>query len=100
MTKFLHPKAIRLAFNYQAMVEVTGDDAAERVVIMDRSSLEVFHNFVFQSSKTFKAIVPLRYATSHELLVGVLDDNRMFNTEFVDGLEADLIDGNLVNVSV
>ncbi|QYK07563.1 hypothetical protein [Shewanella mangrovisoli] len=82
----------------QACVDVVAANDAERIIIMDRVSAEVFHNFRFQSNKTMKFIVPLRFATSSDLLVGILDDDRSFNAKFLDGRQADLINGNQVNI--
>lgn len=82
----------------QAMVAVDADPDAERVLIMARDTGEVFHNFKYQSNKQLKFIVPLNYSVNADLLVGILDDNRVYNTKFVDGRKAELIDGNTVNI--
>lgn len=82
----------------QAMLSIDADPDAERVLIMVRDTGEVFHNFKYQSNKQLKFIVPLIYSVNADLLVGILDDNRVYNTKFVDGVKAELIDGNLVNI--
>lgn len=82
----------------QAMVAVDADPDAERVLIMARDTGEVFHNFKYQSNKQLQFIVPLNYSVNADLLVGILDDNRVYNTKFVDGRKAELIDGNTVNI--
>ena len=57
------------------------------------------HNALnIQSNKQLKFIVPLNYSVNADLLVGILDDNRVYNTKFVDGRKAELIDGNTVNI--
>jgi len=46
-----------------------------------------------------KLIVPLRFATSSNLLVGILDDTRVYNSRFVDGVKAQIVDGNVIKAS-
>ncbi len=82
----------------QAVLSIDADLDAERVIIMARDSGEVFHNFTYQSNKQLKFIVPLIYSVNPDLLVGILDDNHVYNTKFIDGVQAELIDGNLVNI--
>lgn len=82
----------------QAVLSIDADPDAERVLIMARDTGEVFHNFKYQSNKQLKFIVPLNYSVNADLLVGILDDNRVYNTKFVDGVKAELIDGNTVNI--
>lgn len=82
----------------QAVLTIDADPDAERVLIMARYTGEIFHNFKYQSNKQLKFIVPLNYSVNADLLVGILDDNRVYNTKFVDGIKAELIDGNTVNI--
>lgn len=82
----------------QAVLSVDADPDAERVIIMARDTGEIFHNFRYQSNKQLKFIVPLNYSVNADLLVGILDDNRTYNAKFVDGVKAELIDGNTVNI--
>ncbi|WP_239642754.1 hypothetical protein [Shewanella sp. POL2] len=65
---------------------------------MDRNTSEVYHNFNYQSNKQLAFIVPMGNQINSNLLVGILDDNRVYNTKFVDGRKAELIDGNTVNI--
>lgn len=89
---------IKLAVINQAVLTIDADPDAERVLIMDRITAETIYNFNYQSNKQLKFIVPLIYSVNADLLVGILDDNRVYNTKFVDGVKAELIDGNLVNI--
>ncbi|WP_330147492.1 hypothetical protein [Shewanella oncorhynchi] len=82
----------------QSMLSIDADPNAERVIIMARDTCEVFHNFTYQSNKQLKFIVPIIYSVNADLLVGILDDGRVYNTKFVDGVQAELIDGNTVNI--
>ncbi|WP_254915722.1 hypothetical protein [Shewanella sp. Shew256] len=65
---------------------------------MDRNTSEVYHNFNYQSNKQLTFIVPMGNQINSNLLVGILDDNRTYNAKFVDGVKAELIDGNTVNI--
>ena len=98
MIKFFKQRVVNGGFNNQCVASVDADPDAERVLIMARDTLEVFHNFKYQSNKQLKFIVPLIYSVNADLLVGILDDNRVYNTKFVDGVKAELIDGNTVNI--
>lgn len=89
---------IKLAVINQAVLTIDADPDAERVLIIDRNTAETIYNFNYQSNKQLKFIVPLIYSVNADLLVGILDDNRVCNTKFVDGVKAELIDGNLVNI--
>ncbi|WP_413486395.1 hypothetical protein [Shewanella baltica] len=80
----------------QSLVSIDADIDTERVIIMARDSGEVFHNFTVQLNKQVKFIVPLIYNLNENLLVGILDDNRIYNAKFIDGVQAELINGNEV----
>ncbi|MCU8004172.1 hypothetical protein L5M38_02620 [Shewanella sp. SM101] len=98
MAKFINIIAAKDRDYDQAMIAIDADPDAERVIVMARDTGEVFHNFTYQSNKQLKFIVPLIYSVNADLLVGILDDNRTYNTKFVDGVKAELIDGNTVNI--
>ena len=98
MSKVIKPIVSKGFILNQAMLFIDADVDAERVLIMDRANGEVFHNFVYQTNKQLKFIVPLVYRLNADLLIGILDDGRVYNTKFVDGVQAELIDGNLVNI--
>lgn len=85
------------AFN-QAVVSVDADLDAERIFILNRNSGEIYHNFTFEINKTLRFVVPNEHLVNSNILVGILDDDRTFNAKFVDGVQAELIDGNFVNI--
>ncbi len=89
---------IKLAVINQAVLTIDADPDAERVLIMDRNTAETIYSFTYQSNKQLKFVVPTIYSVNPDLLVGILDDNRVYNTKFVDGVKAELIDGNIVNI--
>ncbi|TVL34517.1 hypothetical protein [Shewanella xiamenensis] len=98
MSKVIKPVVSKGFVLHQACIDVIAHEDAERLLIMDRNTAEVFYNFTYQANKTMKFIVPLRFATSSDLLVGILDDDRSFNAKFLDGRPADLINGNQVAI--
>lgn len=98
MSKVIKPIVSKGFILNQAMLSIDADPDAERVLIMDRATGEVFHNFVYQTNKQIKFIVPLIYRINADLLIGILDDGRVYNAKFVDGVQAELIDGNTVNM--
>ena len=98
MIKIAAVKILKAPMVNQAVLSIDADPAAERVIIMARDTGDVFHNFTYQSNKQLKFIVPLTYSVNADLLVGILDDDRVYNTKFVDGVKSELIDGNTVNI--
>ncbi|MCT8866318.1 hypothetical protein [Shewanella xiamenensis] len=98
MFKISNIKKLKAPLVGQAILTIDADPDAERLLIISRDTGEIFHNFTYQSNKQLKFIVPLNYSVNADLLVGILDDNRVYNTKFVDGVKAELIDGNTVNI--
>lgn len=82
----------------QAMVEVDHDMDANRIVIFNRTSLELIAVSRASNTGVSQFRVPLPYATNNELLVGIVDDDLVYNAKFADGVQAEVIDGNLVNI--
>ncbi len=98
MIKFFYYAVVNNSLCNQCVVAIDSDPDAERVIIMDRNTSEVYHNFNYQSNKQLTFIVPMGNQINSNLLVGILDDNRTYNAKFVDGVKAELIDGNTVNI--
>lgn len=82
---------------YQAVVNVDVDVDAERVVILDRRSvISLGNQKVFNSNMMLR--VPIEYATSNNLVVGIIDDNNIFAGKFIDGVNAELIDPKVTTI--
>jgi hypothetical protein len=79
----------------QAILNLDIDIDAERVAVIDRVSLQGIHNITVTSSNV-SVIVPMTYITNRKLLVGILDDNELYNCQFIDGVSPEIIDGNAV----
>ncbi|MCU8106064.1 hypothetical protein L5M38_16185 [Shewanella sp. SM101] len=98
MSKIIRPIVSKGFVLNQALLTIDADPDAERVLIMSRDTGDIFYNFTYQSNKQLKFIVPFNYSINADLLVGILDDNRTYNTRFIDGVQAEVIDGNTVNI--
>ncbi len=82
---------------YQAVVNVDVDIDAERVVILDRRSvISLGNQKVFTSNMMIR--VPIEYATSNNLIVGIVDDDNIFAGKFIDGVNAELIDPKVTTI--
>lgn len=83
---------------WQAMVEVDTDIDAEQVVIIERTTL---NRMVYQrvaETGTIQLRVPVEYSTINNLIVGILDDDRVYGAKFLDGVQAQIIDGNVLTM--
>lgn len=98
MIRIFKQRVMNGGVNNQCSVSIDADPDAERVLIIDRNTADVLYNFKYQSNKQLTFIVPMGNHINNNLLVGILDDNRVYNTKFVDGVKAELIDGNTVNI--
>lgn len=82
----------------QALIEVDADESASRIIIFDRTSLALMIVSRASSTGVSQFRVPLPYSINNELLIGIVDDNLIYNAKFADGVKAEVIDGNLVNI--
>ncbi|MCL1052255.1 hypothetical protein L2755_22025 [Shewanella abyssi] len=81
------------------LVECDLDLDAERCIIMDRNTMTVFANAKVNTSGVLKRIIPREYAVNNHLLIGIIDDTGEFNAVFADGVKAQLVDINTVDMS-
>lgn len=82
----------------QAMVTVKADKDAERIAIYDRRNLMLITSSNNVPSNLVKIRVPLEFATSNNLLIGILDDGLTYNATFLDACQAEIINGNQVTM--
>lgn len=68
--------------NAPAFLDLDLDPEAERLVIQDRQTLEVYFHGIAQQS--MKIRVPTRYAVDDGLLVTLIDDTRKFDAKSID----------------
>ncbi|MCL1088077.1 hypothetical protein L2744_00320 [Shewanella profunda] len=81
------------------LIAVDMDSAAERLVISDRLQLLPINIVTRPSSGIAKILVPQIYTISNSLIVGILDDSGVYDCKFVDGVMAELVDANTVDMS-
>lgn len=65
------------------------DPLAERYMIADRKSGEVL---VSQRVDKNSVVCPLKYATSNNLFVVILDDDMEYNAAIADGVRPELVE--------
>lgn len=75
-----------------AFLSLDLDTNAERVVIQDRYTLEVFAHYL--AKPTLKIRVPLRYSVDDALLITLIDDSRTFDAKSVDFVRAEINEQN------
>jgi hypothetical protein len=81
------------------MIEVDVDSDAERVMIIDRTTGALLYHSFTNSSGFFKKVVPLKYSLANNIMVGILDDDGVYNCAFIDGVRAESVDANTINMS-
>lgn len=88
MIKVFNYRVINGGFNTQCVITVDADIDAERVIIMHRDTGDVYYNFkLVDSIRTF--VVPKDHSFNNTLLVGIFDDNAVYDCKFVDGVRAE-----------
>lgn len=93
MINLIQPITIKAPISLQARVTVDADTAAERVVVMNRMTAEVYYNFKLGTPlHTFT--VPYIHADANTLLVGILDDNQQYDCKFIDGVKPEIVNVN------
>lgn len=75
------------------------DVDAEGVFVIDRTSANRLHIGTVPANHVAKIIVPLSYASSNKLLAGIIDADEQYNAAVIDGIRAELVDQNTVDLS-
>lgn len=88
MIGLLYDPAYKLNY-YVAQLNVDLDPLAERLIVMDRLSSNVFYN---GNADITKFNLNVKYATSSEIIVLMIDDTREYNLKGVDGVQLQLVD--------
>lgn len=86
-----------LTNHFLGLLELDLDPLAERILLIDRSTLKPIYANIRGSLPILKIILPLKYTIGNNILICVLDDDRIFDSEFIDGVNAVITDGNTVN---
>ena len=75
---------------YQAIVTVDVDPDADRVIVLNRINLEQFANKEINTT-VVKLRVPAEFTIDNNLIVGILDDNGVYDCKIVDGIRAEIL---------
>ncbi|QYK02804.1 hypothetical protein [Shewanella psychrotolerans] len=97
MSNYILEPVVSSAVVNQALIEVDFDTNTERVVILNRETMVCYYNTKV-TANPFKAIVPFTHTFNNTLLVGILDDDGVFNAAFADGVEPQIIDGSAIDI--
>jgi hypothetical protein len=81
------------------LVECDADQAAARLVIIDRTTMLALTNRMTDGKPIIKKLVPIIYANTNNLMVGILDDSGVYNAAFIDGVKAQIVDANVVDMT-
>lgn len=93
MIKVLDNIIVKVPVSLRAQITVDADVNAERVIIMNRETSEVYYNFkLVNSIQTF--VVPYPHILNNTLLIGILDDNAVYDCKFADGVMAESVNVN------
>ncbi|QYJ79434.1 hypothetical protein [Shewanella acanthi] len=76
----------------QATLKIDMDADAERLIVLDRLTLEVINHVIRPPSGFAYLIVPQKYASTDKLLVGIVDDDLAFDCKMADGVSATIED--------
>jgi hypothetical protein len=82
---------------YQSLLVVDADSDAERIVVLDMQNLELIVNRKLGGG-VFNTIVPFKYSGASELIVMIIDTDRVYGCKAVDGVKAEVIDGIITRV--
>jgi hypothetical protein len=99
MFKILFIKIGAIVPRPSGLITVDMDIAAERVMVLNRSTGQLINHTIRPQSGIYKTLVPLSYTTSNKLVVGIFDDGNVYAAKFEDGVMAELVDANTVNMS-
>ncbi|MGI2021727.1 hypothetical protein [Shewanella glacialipiscicola] len=93
MIKPLDNITLKAPVSMRAILTVDADIDAERIIVMDRETSEVYYNFKIANPINM-FVVPYKHALNSTLLVGILDDNTVYNCKFIDGVTSENININ------
>ncbi|MCU8012183.1 hypothetical protein [Shewanella sp. SM74] len=86
---------VKAPISLRAIVSVDADIDAERILILNRDTGDLYHSFK-RALAIHMFVVPYQHATNDALLVGILDNDRVYNCKFVDGVRAESVNANAI----
>ncbi|WP_412486380.1 hypothetical protein [Shewanella chilikensis] len=82
-----------------SLMHLNVDPNAERFVIFDRRNFELIYAGRCPPSGVIKILQPIDYSTGPYFLVGIVDDDGVYNCKFTDGVQAQVVNANTVDMS-
>lgn len=82
-----------------ALISLDMDINAERFILIDRRTLTVVYAGIRPPSNVTKVLLPQVFAIGNYCIAGIVDDNGVYDCKFVDGVMAELVDANTVDMS-
>lgn len=76
------------------LITIDSDSSANRIVIINRLTMVVIVSTITPVNGIFKHVLPTAFGTGNNLLVGIVDDDRVYDCKFVDGVNAEIVDLN------
>ncbi|MGX7654659.1 hypothetical protein [Shewanella putrefaciens] len=73
------------------ILQVDMDVNAERLFVIDRNTFEVLWVLHRPQSGVAKMQLPNLYSVNDRLLVGILDENSVYNSKVVDGVRCEIV---------
>lgn len=98
MLNIITAKPAKYLTYQQAVLDVDIDNAAEKLIVMNRLTCEVYYAFNCRDVKKIKFVLPVEHLNNNLLLVGILDNNLTYNAKFLDAIKAEVINGRTVNI--
>ncbi|MCH1926858.1 hypothetical protein L9G74_19125 [Shewanella sp. C32] len=81
------------------LIEVDMDENAEYCFALDRITGKTVMAMIRPPAGIVRFLVPTKYALSPSLIVGIVDTDGSYNVKAVDGIAAQLVDGNTITIS-
>lgn len=97
MIRLNKPQRVLRTYNI-GLLELDIDPLAERFSVIDRNTFACLKFGLRPPSGIVKVLLPVNYATSSDLMVCILDDDRTYNAKVADGVKLQLVDMTTVTL--
>lgn len=73
------------------VLQVDMDINAELIFVIDRVTFEVLFVTIRSPSNIVKIQLPISYSVNNNLLIGILDNNSVYNASVADGVMCEIV---------
>ncbi|GGZ31594.1 hypothetical protein C8J23_101157 [Shewanella chilikensis] len=91
MTKILNTVVLTEPVRYVGLLVVDTDQYANRIVAYEHDDPTIIIINSPLLSNPYKTVLPVKYATTAKMFVGILDDDGEYDCKFTDGVLAQLV---------